>query len=103
MKLIMVEGPFDALAAATTGHLGLAAMGKLNLKDVIEYLKGRFNFISDAVEMSRIIVVPDLDYPEFGGLATQQLALAGIRAQVRLPDFEDLAAMTREQRERLLA
>jgi hypothetical protein len=90
----------DALAAASANHLGFAAMGKINLKDVIAYIKTAYRFSTD---YAPIIVVPDLDYPDFGGLACSELALAGIRAEVRLPESEDLAAMRNKERKSLLA
>jgi len=102
MRLVVVEGPMDALAAATTGHLGFAAMGKINLKDVVHYIKTGFNFVQVFQSEEPVIIVPDLDYTNFGGLACKELALAGIKAEIRLPDFEDLAAMSRDQREALL-
>jgi len=98
MKLVIVEGPMDALAAATACHLGFAAMGKINLKDVIAYIKTCYRFTA-----ATIVVVPDLDYTDFGGLACKELALAGIRAEIRLPGEEDLAAMSNKERKLLLA
>jgi len=100
MKMVVVEGPMDALAAATTGHLGLAAMGKINLKDVIDYIRRGFRFVVDSTGM--IIIVPDMDSPDFGAKAAKELALSGIRSEVRMPDFEDLAAMKKKQRVLLL-
>jgi len=102
MRLVVVEGPMDALAAATMGHLGFAAMGKINLKDVVNYIKTGFKFVQVFQSEDPVIIVPDLDFTDFGAQACRELGLAGIRAEIRLPDFEDLAAMSRKQREKLL-
>lgn len=100
MKLIIVEGPMDALAAATAEHLGFAAMGKINLKDVIAYIKAEYRF---HIDYGQIVIVPDLDYPDFGAEACRELALVQIHSQVRLPESEDLAAMKNTARKKLLA
>lgn len=102
VKLIIVEGPFDALAAGTTHHIGLAAMGKINVGDVINYVKKGLR-VSSIFAGLPVIVVPDMDAPEFGTQAITELGLAGIKAEIRMPDFEDLAALKPKQRERLLA
>jgi len=102
MKLIIVEGPMDALAAATTGYVGLAAMGKINVGDVVGYIKQSLQHTQLFARLP-VLIIPDVDSPEFGTQAITELALAGIRAGIRLPNVEDLAALSRKQRERLLA
>lgn len=103
MRLVVVEGPMDALAAATECHLGFAAMGKINLKDVVSYLKAGFKFVQVFNSTEPVIIVPDLDFTDFGAEACKELALAGIKAEIRLPDVEDLAALSGRQRRKLLA
>jgi len=102
VRLVIVEGPMDALAAATTKHIGLAAMGKINVGDVVEYVKHGLQH-TQVFGQHPVLIVPDVDSPEFGTQAITQLALAGIRAAIRLPDIEDLAYLKPKQRERLLA
>jgi len=102
VKLVICEGPMDALAAATTKHTGLAAMGKINVGDVVEYVKHGLQR-TQVFDSLPVVIVPDVDSPEFGTQAITELALAGIKAEIRMPDVEDLAALSRKQRERLLA
>jgi len=92
----------DALAAATEQHLGFAAMGKINLPDVVTYIKEGFKFIQVFNSTQPVIVVPDLDFTDFGTQACKELGLAGIKAEIRLPDVEDLAALNHRQRRELL-
>ena len=102
VKLVIVEGPMDALAAATSKHIGLAAMGKINVGDVVEYVKSGLRHTQVFARLP-VLIVPDVDSPEFGAQAITQLALAEINAEIRMPEFEDLAALSRKKRERLLA
>ena len=102
MRLVITEGPMDALAAATEKQLGFAAMGKINLPDVVAYLKAGFKFIQVFNSTQPVIIVPDLDFTDFGTQACKELGLAGIKAEIRLPDVEDLAALNHRQRRELL-
>ena len=101
-KLVIVEGPMDALAAATGGHIGLAAMGKINVGDVVEYVKSGLRH-TQVFDRHPVVIVPDVDSPEFGAKAITQLALAEIKAEIRMPEFEDLAALSRRKRTMLLS
>lgn len=100
-RVVVVEGPLDALAAASVNHIGLAAMGKSNVTDVLGYLKkaGDYKLVFHGLS---VVVVPDLDAPEFAARAVTELAISGVYAEIRLPPYEDLAALTREEREELL-
>ncbi len=100
-KIVVVEGPLDALAVATSNNIGIAAMGKANVGGVINYLKNEYSYKLMFRDLP-VIVVPDLDAIEFGGRAVAELALAGISAKIRVPPYEDLAALTVEEREELL-
>jgi len=99
MKVIVVEGPMDALAAATAHHVGLAAMGKQSVGDVLTYVVHQADNIFHGLG---VVVVPDLDSVEFGARAVGELAFAGIKAEIRLPPYEDLAALTKVERRALL-
>jgi len=101
-NLVIVEGPMDALAAGSAGHIGLAAMGKINIGDVITYITAGAKF-TNVFANHKVLIVPDVDSPEFGTKAITQLALAGINAEIRIPEFEDLAALSRKKRARLLS
>ena len=101
-KLVIVEGPMDALAAATSKCIGLAAMGKINVGDVVVYVKTSLEH-TQLLSGTPVVIVPDLDSHEFGAKAITELALAGIRAEIRLPEFEDLAYLSPKKRKRLLA
>ena len=91
----------DALAAATTNHIGIAAMGKANVEGILNYLKGEHPY-GQVFRDLPVVVVPDLNAIDFGARAVAELSLAGIRAKIKLPPCEDLAAMGREEREELL-
>ena len=102
VKLVITEGPMDALAAATTKYIGLAAMGKVNVPDVVEYVKSGLQHTQVFARLP-VVIIPDVDSPEFGTQAITELALAGIKAELRIPEFEDLAYLSPKKRKRLLA
>ena len=96
-KVILVEGPMDALAAAGLGYLAIATMGALFSAFAEQYLLDKFY-----AEIP-VVVVPDMDCPEFGTEAVSTFSQHGRKAEIRLPvGGKDLAKMTVKRRMALL-
>lgn len=97
MPTVLVEGPMDALAAAGLGYFSIATMGALFSSYAIKYIE---DHVSIKVP---VIVVPDLDCPQFGVETVQKLSAEGHKVLMRLPvGAKDLAGMQRAGRKRLL-
>lgn len=96
-EVVLVEGPTDALAAAGLGYLGIATMGALFSTYAVK-------FIGRALPLDiTVIVVPDLDTPEFGVENVRELSAAGRKTVLRMSvGANDLASMTSDAREELL-
>jgi hypothetical protein len=95
--VVLVEGPTDALAAAGLGYFSIATMGALFSSYALKYLNKK---ISKDVP---VIVVPDLDCPEFGAETITILSASGYRVTMRMPEgVKDLAGMKPDERRRLL-
>ena len=96
-EIVLCEGPMDALAAAGLGYLGIATMGALFTKYAIKFIKSVLP--SDTV----IIIVPDIDTPEFGVENISSLSISGRDTVLKMPvGGNDLASMSLEAREELL-
>ncbi len=72
-------------------------MGKINVGEVLDYI-----LTGGLFKPHRIVIVPDVDSPEFAAEAILDLTARGVAAKVLMPYYEDLAALDREERERLL-
>ena len=98
-RVVVVEGPMDALAAADAGHCGVALMGADPPYAAITYLA----VLCHQRGIVQASVVPDGDE---GGpvLAKVAMALAalGIVAWVLLPSAKDLASMPLYERVQFL-
>ncbi len=94
--IVVVEGPMCALAAASEGFLSVATMGGMFSGYALKYIDKK---------MARdipVIVIPDVDMPEFGVDAIKRFARAGRKAEMRMPEEKDLADMKPAARRRLL-
>ena len=93
---VVVEGPFDALAAAHHGAVGIALMGAAP-PDVV------WDHIARLCKGYPILVVGDRDTPGVVVDWLTKLANYGLVARARMPyPYKDLAEMDREAREELL-
>jgi len=94
--IVIVEGPMDALAAASLGYYSMASLGAGFGKYVIDW-------VCRGTPTPNIIIIPDLDNEEFGFDVLTGFTNKGYQAEVRHPIKKDLASMTVKQREKLLA
>lgn len=95
--IVLTEGPMDALAAAGLGYLAVSTMGAFFCKYALRWINQ--NVSKDVL----VIVVPDLDMPEFGVEVVRWLAAEGRSASMRLPvGAKDLAEMSVSARRALL-
>jgi len=86
--VVLVEGPFDALAASTAGWTGVALMGDKPPPECIEYVVRIFR----TSEVWR--VVPDRDCPKLGAQVVRALAMLGKKARlVDVRPYKDMAAI----------
>jgi hypothetical protein len=93
---VIVEGPLDALAAASEGYLGVGLMGNKPNEAVV-------NFVIESVQhFQPIIIVPDLDTPQMGIDLLHAFRAAALTSSLRLPTKKDVAEMTRAERKVLL-
>lgn len=97
-KAVIVEGPADALAAATAGAMGVGVMGNKPSLEVIKFVAGTLKHIKP----KEILIVPDLDTPQMGADIAGWLAKHGVASQMRLPTKKDLAEMSIKERENLI-
>jgi len=95
--VVLCEGPMDALAAASLGYFSIATMGALFSKYALAYLENKIG-----TDVS-VIVVPDLDCPEFGTQISLLLSCRQRDVTMRMPvGAKDLAGMAPKAREELL-
>ena len=95
---VIVEGPLDALAAAMLGYVGVGLMGNEPPEEVVNYI---VQLVKATYEP--VLIIPDLDHAEMGAFMTGSLSAHGIEVSMRLPGKKDLAGMSIEERERLVA
>ena len=96
-KLVVVEGPMDALAAATHGQVGLATLGANFCDYAVDWVVKARNWRRD------VLVIPDADVPDFGVRAMAALLEAKVKARIVLPlGSKDLASMGRSDRRALM-
>lgn len=96
-ELVLVEGPMDALAAASLGYLSIATMGASFTRYAVKFIK---RVLPPDIA---VIVVPDVDAPEFGVENVAALSAAGRRTVLRMPvGVNDLSKMSLDAREELL-
>jgi len=93
---VVVEGPFDALGASECRAIGIGIMGnKPPLKVMLK--------VAYLLRGLSVVVVPDVDSPEFGAMAVVALAAQGVKVKMLVPPKKDLAAMPLEERCALLS
>jgi hypothetical protein len=96
-SMVLCEGPMDALAAAGLGYFSIATMGALFSSYAVKYIQKYVN------KKTPVIVIPDLDLPDFGAENVAALAKVGRRVVMHLPvGGKDLAKMKPKAREALL-
>ena len=95
--VILCEGPMDALAAAGLGYFSIATMGALFSSYAVKWVDENID------RKVPVIVIPDLDLPDFGTENVAALAKTGRRVVMCLPEGgNDLAKMSKKAREALL-
>ncbi len=94
-RVVLVEGPMDALAAAEHRAVGVALMGKRVRKDAFAQIAGMFRGYT-------FITVPDSDGLSVAADWGLELAKHGLFAYMTLTGHKDLASTPRELRGRLL-
>ena len=95
--VVLTEGPMDALAAAGMGYLSLSTMGALFSEYALQYLTK--NVATDIP----VIVIPDVDCPDFGVSVVKLLATTGRKCVMRVSEEgDDLAAASNKERRHLL-
>ena len=88
LGVVLVEGPFDALAASTVGWTGVALMGDKPPPECIEYVARIFR----TSEVWRVI--PDRDCPRLGAQVVRALAMLGKKARlIDVRPYKDMAAI----------
>jgi len=97
---VIVEGPMDALAAATLGYTGIATMGALPSESVVAAIAKRIKSAG-----SRALVVADADATNPAVKIASGLSVRGVVARVvQVPGGnKDLADALPSQREECLA
>lgn len=94
--IVVVEGPLDALAAASVGFVGVALMGKEPPVSVLD-------FVATLRQKRAVLVVADADAPGAAAFTVAYLASKGRRCKlIQTSPHKDLAAMPLIQREKLL-
>lgn len=96
--VVLVEGPFDALAASEVGMVGVALMGNTPSEDALDHAVG---WLRDGV---RAVFVTDEDAVVQGAdLGWRLLAQHGLKSLLILSPYpyKDLAEMPKPDRERL--
>ncbi len=95
--IILVEGPMDALVAAGMGHLSISTMGALFSDYALTYITRNVNLDIP------LIVIPDVDCPEFGIHVIKAMASDGRKCVMRVSEEgDDLAAASNKERKHLL-
>lgn len=83
---VIVEGPFDALAAASAGYLGIALMGKTPPPEVLDHVAGYARRLP-------ALVVADADATSEASRVASGLAMRGRRCRlVEIRPYKDLCA-----------
>jgi len=96
-KAVIVEGPMDALAAAGLGYLSIATMGEMFSSYAETYLSQKM------YPGMPVVVIPDMDCPEFGTDVVSNFSQHGRKAEIRLPiGGKDLAKMGVNARKEVL-
>jgi hypothetical protein len=94
--VVLVEGPFDALAAADCGYAGVAMMGNRPGANLLQNVVNQF-------PGQPVFVVPDLDAIRAGAVTVGRLALIGVKAKLLIPvGAKDLSRMPVLGRRQLL-
>lgn len=94
-RVVLVEGPMDALAAAEHDAIGLAVMGKAPEPQVYDHILKLF-------PRHTFIVIPDSDGMRGAGNIVGELSKRGLAVSFRVSGAKDLAAMSRQRRSQLL-
>jgi hypothetical protein len=93
---VVAEGPFDALAAADVGCIGIGLMGNKPPSIVWDHIWDRYHG-------NKILLVSDIDSVGDTVQWQAQLAIRGMKSQVVVPSgVKDFAALTKEQRIQLV-
>jgi hypothetical protein len=85
-RLVICEGPMDALAAAAVGYLGIALMGNTPPSVCFDYIAARWSG-------QEALVVPDRDAPGPGAQWLAELTQREMRARLVILAAKDLAAL----------
>jgi len=94
----IAEGPFDALAIAELGYIGVALMGNNPPAIVWDHIIGRYHWPT-----YQFTVVADSDDVASATLWQAQLAVRGFKARIVIPDgVKDVAALPYSGRSRLM-
>lgn len=86
-RLVVCEGPMDALAAATTGSTGIALMGNTPPGVCFDYIAARW-------PGAETLVVPDRDAQAAGAQWLAELTQREMRARLVILPAKDLAALS---------
>lgn len=95
IPLVVAEGPMDALAAASSGFIGLSVMGSRPPEEVLDFVAGYLS-------RRAIIVAADTDFPADAARIMAYLAAKGRKCTLLQPTSKDLAAMPVKARDVLL-
>lgn len=94
--VVLSEGPFDALAAADIGGVGVGLMGNNPPSIVWDHVWERYNGC-------KIVLVSDVDAVGATVRWQSQLAVRGLKSQVVVPcGVKDFAALPKDKRLQLL-
>lgn len=96
-RIVVVEGPMCALAAAGLGFLGVSLLGATPSREVM-------GFVSWLCRGTRTILLADSDSPATMAALVPVLAEAGVPVELRIPSRgKDLADLSPLERSALLA
>lgn len=90
-RLVICEGPMDALAATTTGSIGVALMG--NTPPGV-----CFDYIADRWPRADVVIVPDRDAPAAGAAWLAELTARELVARLVILPVKDLASLNTSAR-----
>jgi len=90
-RLVIVEGPMDALAAAAVGATGIALMGMTPPGSCFDYIAAKWPF-------AETLVVPDRDAQGAGAQWLAELTQREMDARLVLLPAKDLAALNTSAR-----
>lgn len=101
----IAEGPFDALALAEMGYIGIALMGNNPPISVWGHFSKRYDYrLHNAIERMKVTLVADRD--SIGATTTwqAQLGVRGYFSRIVIPEGgKDIASLTVEQRKQVLS